>query len=430
MLLVGTITAFAWRMMVARGISGGAVVDALALALVLALGGGVACIPESEPGAGLKSDDLLAINGLSMINGLTMTNGLGTGNGLTMTNGLSTSTGLVSGTGLMSTGAGRNTVTFLVRCALPSGHIITKKDQSGKSYTFSGMFGLAPGWETGSCGTSCQEAVSACLMSHLNVAGVHVPIWMDSPIPAIGYGKNATYPNEEGTFFGNLFVTGSNGKVPGYYCEGSGFNKGIVPGRLGASTSAAGIFTNPFGTGALCSSKCTAAPSSHKGEGYASCAGYTAPITVWRAASYRPVFDSSYLYRFINSKSKLAMDVAGSSTSDGAAVLQYVPFTDRLNQQFKVVLTASSTWKILAAHSGKAVVSTGSSDGSSVKQDTFSGDDTDLWVIDDHNGHFKIVNKSSADALESPSNNDAANLQTATYKGDAKQDWDIFAVVP
>jgi len=396
----------------------------------LALSSGIACLPESEPGAGVASDDLLAINGLTMVNGLTMTNGLGTGNGLTMTNGLSTSTGLASGTGLMSTGAGRNTVAYLVRCALPSGHSISKTDPSGRSYTFSGMFGLAPGWESGACGTSCQEAVSACMLAHINVAGVHVAIWMDSPISAIGFGKSSIYPNEEGTFFGNIFVTGSNGKVPAYYCEGGGFAKGVVPGRLGATSSAAGLFTNPFGSGALCSSKCVAAPSSHRGEGYASCSGYSSPITVWRAASYRPVFDASYLYRFVNSRSKLAMDVAGSSTSAGAPVLQYVPFTDRLNQQFKVVLTAASTWKILAAHSGKAVVGTGSSDGSDVKQDTFSGSDTDLWGIDDHNGHFKLINKSSQKALESPSTSNADVLETTSYKGDSKQDWDIYAVVP
>jgi len=398
--------------------------------VALLLGAGTGCQPQvDEEGAGVASDDLLAVNGLTMINGLTSTNGLGTGNGLTMINGLATSTGLSSTSGLMTSGAGRSTVTYLVRCALPAGHSITKKDQNGKSYTFSGMFGLAPGWETGSCGTSCQEAVSACMMSHLNVAGVHVAIWLDSPISAIGFGTSSTYPNEEGTFFGNLFVT-SNGKVPAYYCEGAGFAKGIVPGRLGATSSAAGIFTNPFGSGALCSSKCVAASSGHKGQGYSSCNGYTSPITVWRAASYRPVFDNGYVYRFVNSKSKLAMDVAGSSTSDGATVLQYAPFTDRLNQQFKIVQTASSTWKILAVHSGKAIVGTGNGDDSAVKQDTFSSATTDVWGIDDHNGHFKVINKSSSQALESPNNSSSAALETSTYEGDSNQDWDIFAQVP
>jgi Ricin-type beta-trefoil lectin domain-like len=397
--------------------------------LTVALAGGAGCQLDGTADAGVASDDLLAINGLTMINGLTSTNGLGSGNGLTMINGLATSTGLSSTSGLMTTSAGRLTVTYMVRCALPAGHSITKKDQNGKSYAFSGMFGLAPAWETAACGTACQEAVSACMMSHVNVAGVHVPVWLDSPIPAIGFGSNATYPNEEGSFFGNLFVTGSNGKVPAYYCEGSGFEKGIVPGRLGATTSAAGIFTNPFGSGTLCSSKCVAASGSHRGQGYASCAGYTSPITVWRPASYRPVFDPAYAYRFVNSKRKLAMDVAGSSTSAGAAVLQYTPSADRLSQQFKVVLTAGSTWKLIAVQSGKAIVGTGSNNGSAVKQDTFSSATTDIWGIDDHNGHFKIVNKSSLNALESPGGSNGAGLVTSSYEGDSAQDWDIYAVV-
>ncbi len=199
------------------------------------------------------------------------------------------------------------------------------------------------------------------MMAHLNVAGVHVPIWLDSPISAIGYGSSSSYPNEEGTFFGNIFIT-SNGKVPAYYCEGGGFAKGIVPGRLGATTSAAGIFTNPFGSGALCSAHCSAASGSSKGQGYASCNGYTRPITVWRAASYRPVFDPIYVYRFINSQSALAMDVAASSTANGASVIEYVPSTTKTNQQFQIVLTASSTWKLIALHSGKSIAGTGSND--------------------------------------------------------------------
>jgi hypothetical protein len=269
-------------------------------------------------------------------------------------------------------------------------------------------------------------------MAHVNVAGVHVPIWLDSPISAIGYGSSSTYPNEEGTFFGNLFVTGSNGKVPAYYCEGNGFAKGIVPGRLGATTSAAGIFTNPFGSGALCSAKCAAAPSSGRGQGYASCAGYSSPITVWRAASYRPVFDPIYVYRFINSQSALAMDVAAARTADGTAVLEYVPSTTKTNQQFHIVLTASSTWEIVALHSGKAILGTGSSNGSAVLQSSFSGSSLGLWAIDDHNGHFKVINKSSADALETPSGNKASgtSLNTSTYTGMSNQDWDIFAQVP
>ncbi len=398
-----------------------------ALASALAVG----CQPDGDDGASSAAENLVSANGLSLINGLSLTNGLGTGNGLSMLNGLTSSTGLSSSSGLMTTTLGRITVSYLVRCALPAGHSITKKDQNGTSYAFLGQIGVAPSWENNACDTACQESVSACMMAHLNVAGVHVPIWLDSPVSAIGFGSSSSFPNEEGTFFGNLFVM-SNGKVPAYYCEGNGFAKGIVPGRLGANTSAAGLFTNPFGSGALCSAHCSAASGSSKGQGYSSCNGYTRPITVWRAASYRPIFDPIYAYRFINAQSGLAMDVVGASNSDGASAIEYVPSTTKPNQEFRIVLTASSTWKLVAVHSGKAITGTGSSDHSPVQQASYSGSSSQQWGIDDHNGHFKLINKSSSDALETPSGNKSSGtgLDTSTYTGASNQDWDLFATVP
>jgi hypothetical protein len=388
----------------------------------------VGCQPGDGDSPGGAADDLVAVNGLSMINGLSLTNGLGNGNGLSMLNGLSSTTGLSSNNGLMTTTLGRITVSYLVRCALPLGHTITKKDQNGTSYTFAGLIGVAPNWENNACDTACQESVSACMMAHLNVAGIHVPIWLDSPVSAIGFGSSSSYPNEEGTFFGNIFTT-SNGRVPAYYCEGSGFARGIVPGRLGATTSAAGIFSNPFGSGALCSAHCSRGSGS---GGYSSCNGYTRPITVWRAASYRPVFDPVYAYRLINSQSGLAMDVAAASTADGMNLIEYVPNTTKPNQQFRIVSTATSVWKLVAVHSGKAVTGTGSNDHSPVRQNSYSGSLSQQWAIDDHNGHFKLINKSSSDALETPSGNknSGTGLDTSTYTGTSNQDWDLFATVP
>ena len=78
------------------------------------------------------------------------------------------------------------------------------------------------------------------------------------------------------------------------------------------------------------------------------------------------------------------------------------------------------------------MVGTGSSDGSDVEQDTYSGSSSDQWGIDDHNGHFKLINKSSADALEIPSGKKSSGtaLDTSTYTGSSNQDWDLFAIVP
>ena len=88
-------------------------------------------------------------NGLSMINGLSMLNGLSMINGLSALNGLSSTYGLANGVGLMSSAGGRSTLSYIVRCALPAGHRITKNDQQNISYTFQGEIGVAPEWETG-----------------------------------------------------------------------------------------------------------------------------------------------------------------------------------------------------------------------------------------------------------------------------------------
>ena len=94
------------------------------------------------------------------------------------------------------------------------------------------------------------------------------------------------------------------------------------------------------------------------------------------------------------------------------------------------MLTASSTWKIVNTFTGKAVTGSGTTTGSGVIQQTFIDAQAQLWGIDDHNGHFKLINKSSGNALEIPSGNKTSGTlaETSPYAGAANQDWDIVAV--
>jgi hypothetical protein len=174
---------------------------AASLALAAALGG---CQPSGDAASPAAESELGATNGLSMLNGLSMTNGLSmvnglsgnglSGNGLLMT---ALKTGVVTGGTFVNSSSGRNTLTYIVRCALPSGHSISAKDSGGTSYSFSGGIGVAPEWETGTCNTTCQERMTACLLAHVNTSGVHIPIWLDSE-GAIGWGQNSSYPFQEG----------------------------------------------------------------------------------------------------------------------------------------------------------------------------------------------------------------------------------------
>jgi len=274
---------------------------AASLALAAALAG---CqVPGEEGGTGdTVESELVSANGLSLINGLSLTNGLSgnglSGNGLSG-NGLSgnglqlnplSTTGLTSSTFLMNSAAGRSTLSYLVRCALPAGRTITKTDSTGASYSFAGGIGLTPQWETGVCDYTCQQWISACMLAHVNTAGIHVPIWLVGQNSYLGWGQSTDYPNQEGTFFGNIFQVNTAGHTDAYYCEGPGFNKTVVDGRLG-STQVGAPYRDMFASGYCNINGCT--PSDAKtntvSDGYKACAmgdgamsAWNTMVTVWR----------------------------------------------------------------------------------------------------------------------------------------------------
>jgi hypothetical protein len=254
----------------------------LPLALATALMG----CEEMQADVGDSDQALATENGLSTVNGLSVKNGLSTVNGLSVKNGLSTVTGLATGSGLMTTDAGRMQVTYLVRCALPATVSITKQDQYGKSYTFQGLLGMAPAWQDGVCDTNCQENVSACMLAHVNTAGIHVPLWIVSQNAAVGWGQDPEFPNQEGAFFGNIFLDGAHGtdptKAPMYYCAGAKYNINPPQGRIGSNQTSP-PYINPLGAKyALCASTCNPADYPSAADGFKACAGWNSVVTVWR----------------------------------------------------------------------------------------------------------------------------------------------------
>ena len=256
-----------------------------------------ACGPLSDAGdvegdiEGAESASTSSTNGFNSYNGLNSINGLNSFNGLNSINGfksyyaLTSAQGVASNVGLMTSDAGRKTLAYIVRCALPAGRTLAKKDQTGKTHYFGGQLGMAPEWEYGSCGNACQEYVTSCLMAHLNTSGTNVPLWLVSDNRAIGWGRSSTYPNMEGSFFGNIFVS----PPKAYYCNGPGFSTNVVPGRLGAYQSGA-PYTNPFGTNTYCwirtstlnQQNCTPADYPYQNDGFKACKGYNHVMTVWR----------------------------------------------------------------------------------------------------------------------------------------------------
>jgi len=336
-------------------------------AFAVALGCAQAPLEDAAVNGG-ETDALASSNGLTSINGLSALNGLSAMNGLSALNGLNAS-GLVSGSTLMNSAAGRSTVSYMVRCALPAGHSITKKDNQGVSYSFPGAIGLAPQWESGACDAMCQEYVSACLMAHVNTSGQHISIWLIGDGP-LGFGLSSAYPYQEGSFFGNIFKSPPSA----YYCEGEDFNLAVVPGRLGAAIPGA-PYKDPFGATSACKKYCS--PNSN---GYSNCDGFGHVLTVYRD------WDPNTDYQLCSRKSGLCMTLDGGGTADGTRITQSGSSTST-NERFRITAVGPGQYKICSKSSGKCLKPTTTS-GSQLQAWSYTGASNQKWKITPHVGAY------------------------------------------
>src|SRR5262245_11383602 len=120
-------------------------------------------------------------------------------------------------------------VTYLVRCAAPSGVMLTTPDGD----SFAGMYGLATSWEHGPFSEEDERWVSACLMALTNATGTHVPVSVRGSHSQLSQydPADSDFPIAEAVFFGNLFddgvevyvapvnplVIGNNPELAGYF---------------------------------------------------------------------------------------------------------------------------------------------------------------------------------------------------------------------
>jgi hypothetical protein len=408
----------------------------------------------------------LSGNGLSG-NGLTKTNGLsgnglsGNGlsaNGLSVQNGLSAN-GLLTNSGFMTTDMGRKVVAYLAKCALASNDSFTKQDQYGTSYTFPGSLGLCPAWKNGSIASDrgCMNRVSACIMAHVNTAGVHIPIWIDSEYSSVGWGVDLTnYPFQEGTFFGNIFASGDLGSIgmsgitgpAAYFCDGNGFaagSAGVVAGRLGKGSTNA-PYVNPFGDGVLCNSKgaghWTYGTNGQPGpdgfqqicaNGYCFQAGE--PITVWRANTYTPVFDDQYIYRLSPmSATGSSIDIANSATTNGTAVQQYASW-DGDPQRFYIRKDSSGRYAIkMRLNTNKCIgpKGNGTANGTYMEVQDCNNSSNQAWTVTANatNGGFTFKNVASGTCLDvtGKSTANGARMELYTCNGATNQQFKIQAL--
>lgn len=119
-------------------------------------------------------------------------------------------------------------------------------------------------------------------------------------------------------------------------------------------------------------------------------------------------------YKILVSHSNKAVEVADSSTEDGAVVQQ---MTDNggANQQWILTNISGVDYKIVNAYSGKAmdVIGNSTANGALIEQRTFSATDTSqIWTITDFgDGKYMIIGKASGRSLDIPGSSTADGVQ-------------------
>ena len=185
--------------------SSGHSLSSLGLARVAPLAASLFCALGLMTGCTETSDDEQmgsAAQALESENGLS-TNGLST-------NGLSTN-GFSAWFNSNPASYSATVMKYVVLCAVPEGQSRSFVSSTGQSYTWTGLFGLAPSWASGNpIPVVEQQLVSACLAAHANAFGLHVDISVrgkkadGSFIPVLKDEKKE-YKLQESCFFGNLF---------------------------------------------------------------------------------------------------------------------------------------------------------------------------------------------------------------------------------
>src|SRR5262249_35601103 len=254
--------------------------------------------------------------------------------------------------------------------------------------------GLAPQWETGACDTTCQQYVSACMLAHVNTSGQHIAVWLDNDSPAIGWGQNSNYPYQEGSFFGDIFVS----PPAAYFCNRKDFDNGVVAGRLGATQGGA-PYMNPYGySGAMCNPFCAA----HGTDGFNSCTTYNPwtvyshVITVWRN------FDPGTKYKVCNKINGKCLDINNGSTADQAQLVQRGYYRSN-SQKWLIAAIGPGKYNLTNVNSAKAAGSSGgaTSDGTPLVQIPYGSTSTDNWYITsmgDATGLYKLTSSASSSA--------------------------------
>jgi hypothetical protein len=139
-------------------------------------------------------------------------------------------------------------------------------------------------------------------------------------------------------------------------------------------------------------------------------------------------------YRLMARHSGKAVVVQGASTSDSANVIQYTYGGSATNDEWEARSIGSGYYRIINRNSGKdlTVQSASSSDGANIFQYTYGGSATnDEWaIVSVGSGYYRITNRSSGKSAEvaGGSTSDSANVDQRTYGGATYQQFQLVSV--
>ncbi|MCX5366996.1 RICIN domain-containing protein [Streptomyces sp. NBC_00124] len=146
-------------------------------------------------------------------------------------------------------------------------------------------------------------------------------------------------------------------------------------------------------------------------------------------AAQAATVDTSASYVLVNRGSGKALDVAGASTAEGAALTQWTR-TGGANQRFQFVESGGGYYRLKAQHSGRVldVLNHSRADHAAIVQwSDANGTNQQFRLADSSDGYVRLLNRNSGKAVEvqNSSTADGAKVVQFTDRGGANQQWQL-----
>lgn len=155
-------------------------------------------------------------------------------------------------------------------------------------------------------------------------------------------------------------------------------------------------------------------------------------VAIGAPAAQAATVDTNAWYVMVNRNSGKALDVAGASSADGAAITQWARH-DGTNQQFQFVDSGGGYYRLKARHSGKLLDVSGwsTADNAAINQWSDHGGVNQQFRLEDSpDGYVRLINRNSGKAVEVPGFSSADGTGIVQYSdlGGVNQQWQLVRV--